>query len=89
MRRMHPCFIILSILLMNDNKNCKEDLLFSQELKTSKSHVTSKCANVIDAVSQYFAKHGLMWHKLARFCTDGAPTMIGSCSGYSVDKNKK
>jgi len=31
-----------------------------------------------------FEKHKLMWENLAGFCTDGAPAMLGSCSGLAT-----
>lgn len=64
---------------MNDNKKFEEELLFSQELET-----TSKGADVMDVISLYMEKHGLIWQKLAGFCTDGAPAMLGSRSGLAT-----
>ncbi|KAF2902171.1 hypothetical protein ILUMI_04016 [Ignelater luminosus] len=39
---------------------------------------------VMDVISQYFKKHGLMWQKLAGFCKDGAPAMLGFRSGLAA-----
>ncbi|KAF2883882.1 hypothetical protein ILUMI_22267 [Ignelater luminosus] len=49
-----------------------EELVFSQKLET-----TSQGTDVMDVISQYFGKHGLMWQKLIGFCTDGAPATLG------------
>lgn len=51
---------------------------------------TSKGKDVMDAISDYFVKHGLDWEKLAGFCTDDAPAMMGSRSGLAalVKKNE-
>ncbi|CAH1099252.1 unnamed protein product [Psylliodes chrysocephalus] len=46
--------------------------------------MTSQGADVMDVISQYLEKHGLMWQKLAGFCTDGAPGMLGSPSGLAA-----
>ncbi|CAH2102489.1 unnamed protein product [Euphydryas editha] len=73
------CQLLVFIRFLNDNKTFKEELLFSQELKT-----TSQGADVMDLISQYFEKHGLMWERLAGFCTDGAPAMLGSRSGLAA-----
>ncbi|XP_003368342.1 zinc finger protein [Trichinella spiralis] len=54
-----------------------EELLFSEPLKT-----TTKRADVFQAVSQFFEVNGLMWEKLVGVCTDGAPAMLGSRSGF-------
>ncbi|KRY07880.1 SCAN domain-containing protein 3 [Trichinella patagoniensis] len=59
------------------NNTIKEELLFSEPLKT-----TTKGADVFQAVSQFFEVNGLMWEKLVGVCTDGAPAMLGSRSGF-------
>lgn len=73
------CQLLVFIRFLNDNKKFKEELLFSQELET-----TTQGADVMDVISQYLEKHGLMWQKLAGFCTDGAPAMLGSRSGLAA-----
>ncbi|KRX93267.1 SCAN domain-containing protein 3 [Trichinella pseudospiralis] len=59
------------------NDTIEEELLFSEPLKT-----TWKGADVFQAVSQVFEVNGLMWEKLVGVCTDGAPAMLGSRSGF-------
>ncbi|KRZ14060.1 Protein ZBED8 [Trichinella zimbabwensis] len=59
------------------NNTIEEELLFSEPLKT-----TTKGADVFQAVSQFFEVNGLMWEKLVGVCTDGAPAMLGSRSGF-------
>ncbi|XP_046976463.1 SCAN domain-containing protein 3-like [Vanessa cardui] len=73
------CQLLVFIRFLEDNKMFKEELLFSQELKT-----TSQGADVMNAISQYMEEHGLMWERLAGFCTDGAPAMLGSRSGLAA-----
>lgn len=78
------CQLLVFIRFLNDNKTFEEELLFSQELET-----TSQGADVMDVICQYFDKYGLMWQKLAGFCTDGAPAMLGSRSGLAALIKKK
>ncbi|XP_003368146.1 zinc finger protein [Trichinella spiralis] len=59
------------------NNTIEEELLFSEPLKT-----TTKGADVFQAVSKFFEVNGLMWEKLVGVCTDGAPAMLGSRSGF-------
>ncbi|KRZ92366.1 SCAN domain-containing protein 3 [Trichinella sp. T8] len=59
------------------NNTIEEELLFSEPLKT-----TTKGADVFQAVSQFFEVNGLMWEELVGVCTDGAPAMLGSRSGF-------
>ncbi|KRZ41426.1 SCAN domain-containing protein 3 [Trichinella pseudospiralis] len=59
------------------NDTIEEELLFSEPLKT-----TWKRVDVFQAVSQVFEVNGLMWEKLVGVCTDGAPAMLGSRSGF-------
>ncbi|KAF2886291.1 hypothetical protein ILUMI_19882 [Ignelater luminosus] len=71
--------LLVFIRFLNDNTTFQEELIFSQELKA-----TSQGTDVMDVISQYCEKHGLMWQKLAGFCTDGAPAMFGSRSGIAA-----
>ncbi|KRZ48450.1 Protein ZBED8 [Trichinella nativa] len=59
------------------NNTIEEELLFSEPLKT-----TTNGADVFQAVSQFFEVYSLMWEKLVGVCTDGAPAMLGSRSGF-------
>lgn len=54
-----------------------EEILFSQELKT-----ISKAADVMNAISDFIEKNDISWDKLVSVCTDGAPSMLGSRSGF-------
>jgi hypothetical protein len=38
----------------------------------------------MDVISQYLENTGLMWQKLAGFCTDGVPATLGSRSGLAA-----
>lgn len=58
-------------------KQVEEEFLFCNPLKT-----TTKAENVMDMVSNFFQEERLSWEKLVGVCTDGAPTMLGSKSGF-------
>ncbi|KAF2366865.1 Ribonuclease H-like domain [Trinorchestia longiramus] len=55
----------------------KEEILFSAALET-----TAKTIDVFSKVDEFFQEHGLSWEKLVGVCTHGAPSMIGSRSGF-------
>ncbi|KAK9679571.1 hypothetical protein QE152_g39891 [Popillia japonica] len=66
--------------LVNDNKSILfYSILISQELET-----TSKGKDVMKIICDYFERHGIEWKRLAGFCTDGAPAMLGSRSGLAT-----
>ncbi|XP_057654750.1 protein FAM200C-like [Diorhabda carinulata] len=60
-----------------ENERMKDELMFSTELLT-----TTKAVDVMKAVSDFFEKHVRSWQKLIGVCTDGAPSMLGSRSGF-------
>ena len=55
----------------------EEEMLFCRPLKT-----TTKAEDVFQVVSSFFYDKGLQWEKLVGVCMDGAPTMLGSRSGF-------
>ncbi|CAK1591742.1 unnamed protein product [Parnassius mnemosyne] len=71
------CCQLLVFVRYMQNETIKDELLFSTELTT-----TTKAIDIMTAVSDFFAKHELSWQKLMGVCTDGAPTMLGSRSGF-------
>lgn len=60
-----------------DEGTVKEEILFSAALET-----TAKAIDVFSKVHEFFQEYGLSWEKLVGVCTDGAPAMIGSRSGF-------
>ncbi|XP_068247664.1 SCAN domain-containing protein 3-like [Palaemon carinicauda] len=61
-----------------DEGTVKEEILYSAALET-----TAK-------VHEFFHEYGPLWEKLVGVCTDGAPAMIGSRSGFvKLVKEKK
>ncbi|KRY04228.1 hypothetical protein T12_12053, partial [Trichinella patagoniensis] len=55
-----------------------------QTMQTVHSSLYTHGAYVFQAVSQFFEVNGLMWEKLVGVCTDGAPAMLGSRSGFAL-----
>jgi len=54
-----------------------EEMLFCRPLQT-----TGKAEDVFQIVATFFDNSGMKWEKLVGVCTDGAPAMIGSRSGF-------
>lgn len=71
------CCQLLVFVRYIQNETIKSDLLFSTELTTS-----SKAVDIMIAISDFLGKHELSWQKLIGVCTDGAPAMLGSRSGF-------
>ena len=55
----------------------KEEFLFCKSLET-----TTKALDVFEKVQVFFEMHGIQWGNLCVVCTDGAPSMLGSRSGF-------
>jgi len=68
--------LLIFVRFLSGDNTIKEELLLSQVLET-----TSRGADVMKIILDYFEKHKLMWENLAVFCTDGAPAILGSRSG--------
>ena len=59
--------------------NFKEEFLFCKPLKL---HI--KAEDVLEADNDFFHENGLDWGNLVGVTTDGAPTMLGSRSGFQT-----
>ena len=55
----------------------KEELLFCSALNTS-----TKASDVWEKVDHFFNENEISWNNLCGVCTDGAPAMLGSKSGF-------
>lgn len=62
----------------------EEEFLFCKPLTT-----TAKAEDVMNIVSNFFQEENLSWEKLIGVCTDGAPSMLGSKSGFATLVKKK
>ncbi|KAL7635350.1 UNVERIFIED_CONTAM: hypothetical protein RMT77_014417 [Armadillidium vulgare] len=70
-----------------DGKQFKEEILFSQILKT-----TTKAIDVFYALSNFLAANDLPWKNVVGICSDGAQAMTGCRSGFiklAKEKNPK
>lgn len=68
---------------IHDNKT-QEEFLFCKPLTC-----TTKAIDVMKIFSDFFEKEDLSWSKLIGVCTDGAPAMLGSKSGFATLVKKK
>ena len=58
-------------------KKFKEDFLLCRELET-----TTKAQDVFELINRFFQENNIEWKNLCGVCTDGAPAMLGSRSGF-------
>ena len=68
--------LMVYIRYVQDNK-FKEEFLFCRELQT-----TTKAHDVFKLIDNFFQDNKLEWKDLCRVCSDGAPAMLGSRSGF-------
>ena len=61
-----------------------EELLFCRALDTN-----TKASDVMEKVDPFFNENGIAWKNLCGVCTDGAPAMLGSKSGFEALVQKK
>ena len=61
--------------------NCdfKEELLFCQPLDSQ-----TRGIDIFNKVDNFFVDEGLDWRRVGAVCTDGAPSMLGSHSGFQT-----
>ena len=60
------------------NTSIEEAILFCSPLES-----TTRAADILQKVDDYFKKWDLKWENLCSVCTDGAPAMIGARSGFA------
>ncbi|XP_068250801.1 protein FAM200C-like [Palaemon carinicauda] len=65
-------------------ESVEEDMLFYCCLETS-----TTADDVFKAVSAFFQEQDISWEKLFRVFTDGAPPMLGTCSGFVTKVKEK
>ena len=61
------------------SKNFKKEFLFCKPLK-----LNTRAEEVLEAVNDFFNENGSDWGNLVGITTDGAPTMLGSRSGFQT-----
>ena len=60
------------------NISIEEAILFCSPLES-----TTRAADILQKVDDYFKKWDLNWKNVCSVCTDGAPAMIGARSGFA------
>ena len=61
-----------------------EDDTITDDLYCRPPTTTTKADNDKETISTFFEREGLEWDKLVCVCTDGAPAMLGSKSGFGL-----
>ena len=72
------CQLLVFVRYLKDNA-IKEEFLFCEPLQT-----TSKAADILAILETFFSAHGITWAMVRSVCTDGAPAMLGSRSGFAA-----
>ena len=67
--------LMVFVRYIHDGKTL-DDFLFCRGLTSRTAH------NVLKVVSDFFTTEGLSWENVVGICTDGAPVMLGSRSGF-------
>ena len=62
----------------------KEELLFCSRLEK-----TTKAVDIFEKVSFFFESENLLWEDVCWCCTDGAPAMLGTKSGFQAYVEKQ
>ena len=62
----------------------KEELLFCSAL-----YITTKASDIVEKVNHFFNENEIPWKNLCAVCTDGAPAMLGSKSGFRALVQRK
>ena len=53
------------------------------------SRKTTKAVDLFEKVSSFFESENFLWENLCGCCTDGAPTMLGTKSGFQAYVKKQ
>ena len=61
------------------DKTIKEEFLFCKSLQT-----TATARDVFNSVKEFFKDHNIDLSLIGSICTDGAPAMLGNCSGFAA-----
>ena len=72
------CAQLLVFVRYIHSGDIKEEFLFCSELDT-----TTTSADIMGKMKTFFKAHGLQWENVCGVCTDGAPAMLGSRSGFT------
>ena len=71
------CAQLLVFVRCIRSRDIKEEFLFCSELDTTKTS-----ADIMKKIKTFFEAAGLQWKDVCGVCTDGAPAMLSSRSGF-------
>ncbi|XP_023216822.1 zinc finger BED domain-containing protein 5-like, partial [Centruroides sculpturatus] len=71
------CSQLLVFVKYIHSDDIKEEFLFCSELET-----TTKSESFMEKINTFFETGGLKWKNVCGVCMDGAPSMLGSKSGF-------
>ena len=72
------CAQLLVFVRYTHSDDIKEEFLFCSQLDT-----TTTSADIMGKMKTFFEAHGLQLEDVCEVCTDGAPAMLGSRSGFT------
>ena len=76
---IESCSQLMAFVRYIHSGKLKEEFLFRTALKS-----TTKASDILTTMSTFFENNNLSWVNLCGVCTDGAPAMIGSRSGFQA-----
>ena len=76
---VESCSQLMAFVRYIHSGKLKEEFLFCTALKS-----TTKVSDILTTMSTFFENNNLSWVNLCGVCTDGAPVMIGSRSGFQA-----
>ena len=76
---VESCSQLMAFVRYIHSGKLKEELLFCTALKS-----TTKVSDILTTMSTFFENNNLSWVNLGGVCTDGAPAMIRSRSGFQA-----
>ncbi|XP_076344197.1 protein FAM200C-like isoform X1 [Tachypleus tridentatus] len=77
------CSQLLVFVRYINSGDIKDEFLFCSAHET-----TTKADDVMEKVSTFFQDKDLQWENMCGVCTDGAPAMLGSKSGFQLRVKK-
>uniref|UniRef100_A0A0P4VR47 Uncharacterized protein n=1 Tax=Scylla olivacea TaxID=85551 RepID=A0A0P4VR47_SCYOL len=80
---VQSCSQLLAFVRYVHDEDLKEEFLFCEPLEQS-----TKGEDVMQKLTEFFESEGLDWDNLCGICTDGAPAMLGSQSGFVTKSTK-
>ena len=78
------CSQLLLYVQFIGNRTLEEEMMLCCPLET-----TTEADDVLAVVSTFFEENNLSWDRLVSVCTDGAPAMLGSRSGFITKIKQK